>query len=86
MIVRIVNNDKKEQVIVIKGHGYQTKEISKVIPANGKIELVQNLEKSFNWYDFSVKTKDNPTFEQRFAGRVETGLMGKTDPVMGRVV
>jgi len=86
VIVRIVNNDKKEHAIVIKDHGYQTKEISKVIPANGKIELVQNLEKSFNWYDFSVKTKDNPTFEQRFAGRVEAGLMGKTDPVMGRVV
>jgi phospholipase C len=42
--------------------------------------------KSFGWYDFSVKIKGNPVFERRYAGRVETGKPGKTDPFMGRMM
>jgi phospholipase C len=45
-----------------------------------------NTAKSFGWYDFSVKIKGNPVFERRYAGRVETGLPGKTDPFMGRMI
>jgi hypothetical protein len=32
----------------------------------------------FDWYDLSVRS-----FEQRFAGRVETGKESFTDPYMG---
>jgi phospholipase C len=38
-----------------------------------------NLEKSSDWYDFTV-TADN--FERRFAGRVESGKPGVSDPAM----
>jgi phospholipase C len=38
-----------------------------------------NLQNSGNWYDFTV-TAD--TFERRFAGRVETGKPGVSDPAM----
>ncbi|CAN7290905.1 phospholipase C, phosphocholine-specific [Variovorax sp. LjRoot130] len=38
-----------------------------------------NLQKSGDWYDFTV-TSDN--FERRFAGRVETGKPGVSDPAM----
>ncbi|MFL5747248.1 MAG: phosphocholine-specific phospholipase C [Niastella sp.] len=43
-------------------------------------------DKSFGWYDFSIKVKGNQFFERRYAGRVETGKPTKTDPFMGRVV
>ena len=59
---------------------------SREISANGKTEITVDLSKNFNWYDFSVKINNHNDFEQRFAGRVETGVMGKTDPVMGRMV
>lgn len=41
---------------------------------------------SFNWYDVSVTVEGYPAFEKRYAGRVETGAHGKTDPYMGGIV
>jgi len=48
--------------------------------------MVIDLSKSFGWYDFSVKIKGYSTFEKRYAGRVETGKAGYSDPAMGRVI
>ena len=45
-----------------------------------------NLNKSFYWYDISVKIKGNDIFEKRYAGRVETGRESKSDPAMGMVI
>ncbi|RQP16039.1 MAG: hypothetical protein EAS52_13025 [Parapedobacter sp.] len=42
--------------------------------------------KSFHWYDFSVHAKDFPEYEERFAGHVESGIVTKTDPLMGGIV
>lgn len=39
--------------------------------------------KSYGWYDFSIYVEGFPTFERRFAGRVETGKHSMTDPYMG---
>ena len=41
---------------------------------------------SHNWYDLSVIVPGYRQFEQRFAGRVETGMPSRTDPLMGRLV
>jgi phospholipase C len=48
-------------------------------------KLVLNLTKSHNWYDFSVKVKDDSIFLRRYAGHVETGQSSFTDPAMGLV-
>lgn len=53
---------------------------------NAQAVITLNLIKSFGWYDVSVKIKGNDLFEKRYAGRVETGREGKSDPLMGRVV
>ncbi|MBB5397793.1 phosphocholine-specific phospholipase C [Mucilaginibacter sp. AK015] len=45
-----------------------------------------DLSKQHNWYDFSIKVKGYADFEKRYAGRVETGKPGFSDPLMGRVV
>lgn len=42
------------------------------------------LSDSFGWYDVSVRVVGQPSFEQRYAGRVETGASSYSDPVMGR--
>ena len=44
-----------------------------------------DLSGSLNWYDLIIKVKDNKFFQKRYAGRIETGKHGKTDPFMGRV-
>lgn len=52
----------------------------------GRIKtVIIDLSSSFGWYDFSVRIKGNQHFEQRFAGRVETGAHSYSDPFMGRV-
>ncbi|MDX3905060.1 MAG: phospholipase C, phosphocholine-specific [Pigmentiphaga sp.] len=48
-------------------------------PAGGQAEQHWELADSGCWYDFTVKGDD---FERRFAGRVETGKHGVSDPAM----
>ena len=45
-----------------------------------------DLNKSSGWYDFTVKITGHDIFERRYAGRVETGKPGISDPAMGRVI
>jgi phospholipase C len=86
VLVNITNDDDKEHTITINDNAYKSGIVNKTIAAKSKISVVLNLEKNFNWYDFSVKVKDNSNYEERFAGRVETGLATKTDPMMGGIV
>jgi phospholipase C len=37
------------------------------------------------WYDVTVLTDHDPSFERRFAGHVETGRPGVTDPAIATV-
>jgi phospholipase C len=50
------------------------------IPAGRRVRRSWPLAGSGNWYDFTVLADD---FERRFAGRLETGLPGLSDPEMG---
>ncbi len=86
ILVNLINSDSKPLHFIISDNAYKTNEITKEVPAKSKVQITLNLEKSFNWHDFSVKVKGNSIFEERFAGRVETGLETKTDPLMGRMV
>jgi len=86
LIVSIVNNDSVPHNVLISDNSYKTGTINKTVAANAKIDVVIALSKTFNWYDLSVKTAGNNIFEERFAGRVETGAFTKTDPLMGDIV
>jgi phospholipase C len=49
------------------------------VPADGVIEVTLSLAKSVNWYDF---TASSANFTRRFAGRMETGQDGISNPAM----
>jgi phospholipase C len=66
--------------------GIHTKTLTPPISEHATEVITFDLSKSYGWYDFSIKVKGSPLFEKRFAGRVETGMPGKTDPAMGRVI
>lgn len=53
------------------------------VRAGGSLRHVLSLEQSAHWYDFSVRLADAPGFLRRFAGRVETGRDGFSDPALG---
>ena len=44
-------------------------------------QVVLNLEQSSGWYDFTIHLGEGP-FAWRYAGRVENGKLGITDPAM----
>jgi phospholipase C len=72
--------------VEIIDHAYKSNNQQRSLPPAGKSTLVLNLEKSYGWYDFSITVAGSKHFEKRYAGRVETGQPGYTDPFMGRVV
>jgi phospholipase C len=56
--------------------------VLKVEPGK-EVEQNWSLRKSGNWYDFSVTADTLNGYMRRFAGRVETGKHGLSDPAMG---
>lgn len=59
---------------------------SRVVPvkAGATRTVVLRLAKSLRWYDFGVAVDGAAGFRRRYAGHVETGQVGSSDPAMGR--
>lgn len=87
LVLKVTNTGKTKPVnLVIRDNAYGKAGIKKTI-AKGSVEnIVLNLKDSHGWYDFSIEAPGFDNFEKRFAGRVESGKEGITDPFMGRVV
>jgi len=79
IMVNLQKNSPHELVITDHAYGAAVKHIQLIQLKSTIIDL----KKSYGWYDFSVQIAGNNTFEQRFAGRVETGKPGYSDPAMG---
>ena len=90
IILQVTNRDNQPQSVLITDNSYNTGTKEQNLGVAGSTDATANIVldgvKSFCWYDVSVKIKGNITFERRYAGRVETGVAGKTDPLMGRAV
>jgi phospholipase C len=50
------------------------------------IGVGRSLDEFFGWYDLIVTVAEDPTFEYRLAGHVETGQDSFSDPAMGGLV
>lgn len=74
-----------DKIIEITDNAYRSGNHTLKPDGSGKAKITLDLSRSFGWYDFSVKVKGFNSFEQRFAGRVETGKAGFSDPLMGRI-
>ncbi|MFI5130351.1 MAG: phospholipase domain-containing protein, partial [Chitinophagales bacterium] len=84
------NRSKKVQEISVTDNAYKTNPRTLSVRATGSSKEMQRITldtgKSHGWYDFTIKIKGYSLFEMRYAGRIETGSPGKTDPAMGRVI
>ncbi len=85
-MLSVTNTDSKPHNILISDNSYKGGSQARTIAPQATAVININLSKSFGWYDHSIKVKGYNLFEERFAGRVETGAVSKTDPLMGRVV
>lgn len=84
--LKILNPSSTEAMIEIIDNSYKNKTVRKRIGAGDEEEIVLDLEKSFGWYDFTIRIKGNDVFSKRYAGKVENGKESFTDPYMGNVV
>jgi phospholipase C len=81
------NHGNSPLTVEIIDNAYKSAPVRRMIPkGNKQVDVVVDLAKSYRWYDLSVRIIDQPLFEYRFAGRVETGVQGFTDPYMGRIL
>jgi phospholipase C len=83
--LRVISRAERDWTLQVKDHGYKSGDHTMAIKAGGDQKLLLVLERSHHWYDFSVTLSGADRFLRRFAGRVETGKSGFSDPVMGRV-
>jgi phospholipase C len=78
----IVNRSSTPVIITIADNTYKQPSQTKKLVAGEKTIVRIDLTKSSGWYDSSVKIDGNNVFENRFAGRVENGSEGISDPAM----
>ena len=76
-----------EQQLVISPNAYPTDiELRVRLPDSGDWQSrVWSISENGNWYDFTVRSSLLPTLLYRFAGRLENGLDGVTDPALGTI-
>jgi phospholipase C len=78
------NRSRHALQVTIEDKGYGRPSVQKIIPAGRPAEIKLGFRSSQNWYDFMVTIKGFSGFSRHFAGRIENGNVGKTDPQIGR--
>ncbi|HEY2725738.1 MAG TPA: phospholipase domain-containing protein, partial [Parafilimonas sp.] len=80
-----VNNENKNHIIEIIDNAYHQPKRSIQLNLHTQKTVLFYLDKSYGWYDFTIRVYGNNTFEKRYAGHVETGKASKSDPLMGMI-
>jgi len=87
LLIIVQNTNKQHSLqLQISDHSYKAKPVAKLVPAGSTLKLPLDQSKSFGWYDYAVTVRGFDHFEKRYAGRIETGQDGFTDPFMGRTI
>jgi phospholipase C len=80
----MMNRGQGEAHFVVRAKAYRDDGPWTATVAAGKsVDIHWDLTGSASWYDFVVTCTEQPGFSRRFAGRVETGRHGVSDPAMG---
>lgn len=87
LIVSLVNYSDVDLLIHIEDLAYKYKgEKELKLQSKKSIEKKWDLVESGLWYDFEINTKDDETYSFRFAGRLENGKPGISDPAMASLI
>ncbi|WP_027017299.1 phosphocholine-specific phospholipase C [Comamonas composti] len=83
--LKLMNAGRTEARFTVRARAYREDGPWRITVAPGGMgELHWDLSDSARWYDFVVSCAEMPDYARRFAGRVETGQHGWSDPFMGR--
>ncbi|AOB30959.1 phospholipase [Bordetella sp. H567] len=79
-----LNTGGKDVHLTVRAKAYRNDGPWNLTVAAGASQDVHwDLKDSARWYDFAVTCAEQPGWSRRFAGRVETGKDGLSDPAMG---
>lgn len=84
--IRIKNSTESSVPIQIRDNSYGSSSFIVKTEPQKTISSYVDPAKSFGWYDVTVQIDGNNSFLQTFAGRIENGKPGQTDPLMGREI
>jgi phospholipase C len=80
--LHLANNGTAACTVDIVDHSYGATYPSRTLAAGETAIVLLSLEKGQGWYDVGVRVKGIEGFEKRYAGRIETGRDGVSDPAM----
>jgi phospholipase C len=84
--LRITNKSSQAYDVEITDNAYTNSVQKKSVKAGSSTTVIIDLKKSFQWYDFTVQVAGQSGFFHRYAGRVENGKNGWSDPIIGQTV
>jgi phospholipase C len=67
-------------------NAYTNKKREHTLKPNGELSEFLSLHSSFGWYDFTITTDSDASFQQRLAGHLETGHDSMTDPAIANTL
>ena len=80
--LQLANHNEKPMSVYLESKIYEPVTARKIeVSAHGTASLRWDVSKSGNWYDLTLLAEQG--FVRRFAGRLETGKNGISDPMMG---
>jgi phospholipase C len=80
--LRINNRQGKACELELIDNAYGAAPVSMTVDAGGSATMNVPCLPGKGWYDYSLRIKGVDGFEKRFAGRIETGKEGISDPQM----
>ncbi|GAB3992073.1 phospholipase C, phosphocholine-specific [Spirosoma daeguense] len=88
LTVQFISQGEKPWKIQLIDNAYKqgTKQLTHSGKSGKPVTFDMDLKNSHGWYDFSVRVEGDTLFEQRYAGRIETGSSSFSDPLMGGLV
>ena len=82
LVLRITNQGRVPCRVHVSS-AYDDKSFSDVLPRGRALEKRWHLKSSFGWYDLTVATDADKSFQRRFAGHLENGRDSVSDPALG---
>jgi phospholipase C len=82
LTLELRNRGGKTISVQVHDH-YSQRRVSRTLQAGEGWTHSWSLDRSYNWYDLTVSTDADSSFERRVAGHLETGSDSMTDPALG---
>jgi phospholipase C len=83
-VIEITNRDAKAALtIVLEDAAYGSPSQRREVSPGETVNIAADAQRSFGWYDLRLHVEGAAGFERRFAGRLESGRAGFSDPAIG---